>query len=156
MRCVLNLQENIVTGMADRCFCNAHKPAFTLLHCGTGLANCLANLHNARRASSGVVDIVDDQATYRRPLDAPLTAPTEALARTVWHQVCTSVSFQDLSGRNAAAAIEASRTLPSQMATLILPSDVSWNDGGVVAVRSITPAPSLTTVSFQTKSGSTE
>ena len=77
MRCVLGLQENVVTGMADGYFRIAEKPACTLLHCGPGLANGLANLHNARRARSGIVNIVGDQATYPRPFDAPLTAVTE-------------------------------------------------------------------------------
>ena len=61
----------------------AGKPAATLLHCGPGLANGLANLHNARRARTPIVNIVGDQATYHRPLDAPLTADTEGWARGV-------------------------------------------------------------------------
>ena len=92
MRCVLGLQENVVTGMADGYCRIAVKPACTLLHCGPGLANGLANLHNARRARSGIVNIVGDQATYHRPFDAPLTADTDALARTVSHWVRTSTS----------------------------------------------------------------
>jgi len=90
MRCVLGLQENVVTGMADGYFRLARRPACTLLHCGPGLANGLANLHNARRARSGIVNIVGDQATYHRPLDAPLTADTEGLARAVSAWVRTS------------------------------------------------------------------
>lgn len=66
MRCVLGLQENIVTGMADGYYRIARKPASTLLHCGPGLANGWANLHNARRANSGIVNIVGDQATYHQ------------------------------------------------------------------------------------------
>jgi acetolactate synthase-1/2/3 large subunit len=76
MRCVLGLQENVVTGMADGYWRMAEKPACTLLHCGPGLANGLANLHNARRARSGIVNITGDHATYHRPYDAPLTADT--------------------------------------------------------------------------------
>ena len=68
MRCVLGLHENVVTGMADGYCRIARKPACTLLHCGPGLANGLANLHNARRARSGIVNIVGDQATDHRPL----------------------------------------------------------------------------------------
>ncbi|MGC7407064.1 thiamine pyrophosphate-binding protein, partial [Pandoraea pneumonica] len=83
MRCVLGLQENVVTGMADGYFRMARKPASTLLHCGPGLANGWANLHNARRANSAVLNIVGDQATYHRPYDAPLTADTAALAGAV-------------------------------------------------------------------------
>lgn len=103
MRCVLGLQENIVTGMADGYFRIARKPAATLLHCGPGLANGMANLHNARRARSGIVNIVGDQATYHRPFDAPLTADTDAMARTVSSWVRTSTRAQDVGGDAAAA-----------------------------------------------------
>ena len=132
MRCVLGLQENVVTGMADGYFRVAGRPACTLLHCGPGLANGLANLHNARRARSGVVNIVGDQATYHRPLDAPLTADTEGLARTVSGWVRTSSRAADV-GRDAADAVQAACTPPGTIATLILPSDASWDEGGIVA-----------------------
>jgi acetolactate synthase-1/2/3 large subunit len=140
IRCVLGLQENVVTGMADGYWRIAGKPACTLLHCGPGLANGLANLHNARRARSGIVNIVGDQATYHRPFDAPLTADTDALARAVSGWLRTSARAQDV-GRDAAAAVQAARTLPGQVATLVLPSDASWNDGGVVAPALPVPAP---------------
>jgi acetolactate synthase-1/2/3 large subunit len=132
MHCVLGLQENIVTGMADGYYRLAGKPACTLLHCGPGLANGLGNLHNAFRARSGIVNIVGDQAGYHRPLDAPLTADTEGLARAVSAWVRTSARSSEV-GRDAAAAVQAARTRPGQIATLIVPSDVSWNDGGEVA-----------------------
>jgi hypothetical protein len=81
MRCVLVLQRTCVTGMADGIGAMSGKPAATLLHCGPGLANGLSNLHNARRARSGIVNCVVDQATYHRPLDAQLTADTEGFSR---------------------------------------------------------------------------
>ena len=140
LRCVLGLQENVVTGMADGYWRIARKPACTLLHCGPGLANGLANLHNARRARSGIVNIVGDQATGHRPHDAPLTADTDALARTVSAWVRTSTHAAEV-GRDAAAAVQAARTHPGQVATLILPSDASWNDGGVVADALPVPLP---------------
>jgi len=140
MRCVLGLQENVVTGMADGYWRIARKPACTLLHCGPGLANGLANLHNARRARSGIVNIVGDQATDHRPHDAPLTADTDAMARTASAWVRTSSHAADV-GRDAAAAVQAARTHPGQIATLILPSDASWNDGGVVAAALPVPSP---------------
>src|SRR6202040_3103496 len=74
MRAVLGLFEGVVTGAADGYARMTDKPAATLLHCGPGLANGLANLHNARRANSMMVNCVGDQATYHRPLDAALTA----------------------------------------------------------------------------------
>ena len=136
MRCVLALQENVVTGAADGYFRITGKPAATLLHCGPGLANGLANLHNARRARSGIVNIVGDQATYHRPLDAPLTADVEGWARPVSAWVRTSTSADKVGG-DAAAAVQAARIAPGNIATLILPSDSSWDDGGVVG----TPLP---------------
>ncbi|MBX6744862.1 MAG: acetolactate synthase large subunit [Acetobacteraceae bacterium] len=132
MRCVLGLQENIVTGAADGYWRMAGKPAATLLHCGPGLANGLAGLHDARRARSGIVNIVGDQATYHRPYDAPLTADTEGWARGASAWVRTSMRSADV-GADAAVAVQAARTSPGQVATLILPSDSSWNEGGVVA-----------------------
>ncbi len=91
MRCVLGLFEGVVTGAADGYGRVAGRPAATLLHCGPGMANGLANLHNARRASSRIVNIVGDQATYHRPLDAPLIADTEGWAGPVsaWVRTAT-------------------------------------------------------------------
>jgi acetolactate synthase-1/2/3 large subunit len=132
MHCVLGLFEGVVTGAADGYARMAGKPAATLLHCGPGLANGLANLHNARRAATPIVNIVGDQATYHRPLDSPLTADTEGWARGVSGWVRTSMDARSV-GADAAAAVQASMMAPGQIATLILPSDASWNDGGVVA-----------------------
>ncbi|WP_376092231.1 acetolactate synthase large subunit [Roseomonas sp. CCTCC AB2023176] len=131
MRCVLGLQENVVTGMADGYYRIAGKPACTLLHCGPGLANGLGNLHNARRARSAIVNVVGDQATYHRPFDAQLTADTEGFARpvSVWTRTSTEAAHV---GPDAAVAVQAAREAPG-IATLILPSDSSWNEGGVVA-----------------------
>ncbi|KOF53447.1 hypothetical protein AD428_13500 [Achromobacter sp. DMS1] len=139
MKCVLGLQENVVTGMADGYFRIARKPACTLLHCGPGLANGMGNLHNAHRARSGIVNIIGDQATYHRPHDAPLTADTAGMAQTVSQWVRTSEKAEHL-GRDAAQAVQAARAYPGQIATLILPADVSWNEGGVVS-RADEPSP---------------
>jgi acetolactate synthase-1/2/3 large subunit len=139
MRCVLGLAEGVVTGCADGYARMAEKPACTLLHCGPGLANGLSNLHNARRAQSPVVNIVGDQATYHRPLDAPLTAETEGWARGVSGWVRTATSAADV-GADAAAAVQASQLHPGQIATLILPADTAWTEGGVIADRLPVPA----------------
>ncbi len=132
LHCVLGLFEGVVTGAADGYARMAGKPAATLLHCGPGLANGLANLHNARRAATPVVNIVGDQATYHRPLDPPLTADTEGWARGVSGWVRTATDARTV-GADAAAAVQAAMIAPGQIATLILPSDTSWNDGGVAA-----------------------
>lgn len=130
INCVLGLQENVVTGMADGYFRIARKPAVTLLHCGPGLANGWANLHNAKRARSAILNIVGDHATYHAPFDPPLNAPTEALARGVcgWVKVCTQAQSV---GLDAIEGLHSARRYPGQISTLILPSDVSWNDGGI-------------------------
>ena len=141
MRCVLGLQENVVTGMADGYFRVAERPACTLLHCGPGLANGWANLHNARRARSGIVNLVGDQATWHRPLDAPLTADTEGLARAVSAWVRTSTRAAEV-GRDGAAAVQAARSANGQVATLVLPSDTCWDEGGVVGQN--LPVPPIT------------
>ncbi len=139
MRCVLGLFEGVVTGAADGYARMTGRPAATLLHCGPGLANGLANLHNARRARVPVVNIVGDQATYHRPLDAPLTTDTEGWARPVSAWVRTAAAAATV-GADAAQAVQAARTSPGQVATLILPSDVSWDEGGVVAAALPPPA----------------
>src|SRR5258708_37580738 len=107
------------------------RPAGTLLHCGPGLANGLANLHNAQRARVPLVNIIGDQATYHRGFDAPLTSDIEGWARpvSVWTQTARSAESV---GLDAAAAVQAARDACG-IATLILPSDVSWNKGGVPA-----------------------
>ena len=117
MRCVLGLHENVVTGMADGYWRMAGKPACTLLHCGPGLANGLANLHNARRAHAGIVNIVGDQATWHRPNDPPLTADTEGLARAVSSWVRTCATAAEV-GRDAAEAVQAASSLQGQVATV--------------------------------------
>lgn len=131
MRCVLNLFEGVVTGCADGYARMAEKPAVTLLHCGPGLANGLANLHNARRAASPIVNIVGDQATYHRPLDSNLTADTEGWARPVSAWVRTTGTAAAV-GADAAVAVQAARTAPGQIATLVLPADTAWGEGGIV------------------------
>src|SRR6195952_2575024 len=92
MHCVLGLFETVVTGCADGYARMAGKPAATLLHCGPGLANGMANVHNARRANSPMINIVGDHATYHRPYDTPLTSDIEGMARTVSNWVRTSMS----------------------------------------------------------------
>lgn len=140
MRCVLGLHETVVTGMADGYFRIKGQPACTLLHCGPGLANGLANLHNARRGRSGIVNVVGDQATYHRPLDAPLTADTEGLARVVSAWVRTTMTPAQV-GADAAEAVRAARSHPGQVATLVLPADASWGAGGMVADELPVPQP---------------
>ncbi|HKM63844.1 MAG TPA: acetolactate synthase large subunit [Acidisphaera sp.] len=140
MRCVLGLAETVVTGAADAYWRMAGVPAATLLHCGPGLANGLANLHNARRSQSGIVNIVGDQATYHRLLDPPLTSDTEGWARGVSAWVRTATSAATV-GRDAAVAVQSARTPPGQIATLVLPADTAWDEAGEVAYPLPVPQP---------------
>ncbi len=103
----------------------AERPAATLLHLGPGLANGLANLHNARKAQSPVVNIVGNHATSHQRFEAPLTSDVEAFARTVSHWVHTSRDSR-LVAADAARAVQAARQAPGQIATLILPADTAW------------------------------
>ncbi|HTT36524.1 MAG TPA: acetolactate synthase large subunit [Burkholderiales bacterium] len=143
MRCILGMAETVVTGCADGYARMAGKPAVTLTHCGPGFANGIANVHNARRARTPMVNILGDHATYHRPFDAPLTTDTEGLARTVSHWVRTSTSSARV-GADGAAAVQAALTPPGQIATLILPADTAWNDGGEVGAP--LPAPTRAAV----------
>ena len=128
MRAVLALFEGVATGAADGYSRMADKPGATLLHLGSGLGNGLANLHNARKGKSPIVNIVGDHATYHTQYDAQLQSDIETAARNVSSWVRTSQSTEALP-RDAAEAIAAAQGPPGQVATLILPADVSWSDG---------------------------
>ena len=132
MRCVLGLFEGVVAGAADGYARMAGKPAATLLHLGPGLGNALANLHNAGKARSPVVNIVGEHATHHIKYDTPLTSDIEGIAAPVSAWVKTTPDAASV-GRDAAQAIAAARAAPGQVATLILPADAAWSDGGAVA-----------------------
>ncbi|MEO7150271.1 MAG: acetolactate synthase large subunit [Burkholderiaceae bacterium] len=143
MRCVLGLFEGVVTGAADGYARMAEKPAATLLHLGPGLANGLANLHNARRAASPIVNIVGDHATHHLAFDAPLTSDIDSLARPMSHWVGRADTAGEVSGR-AAQAIGEARGAPGRIATLILHADAAWTD--LAAPQPIEMAPASTPV----------
>ena len=128
MRAILTLFEGVATGAADGYARMADAPAATLLHLGPGLGNGLANLHNARRAKVPVVNIVGDHATYHAQYDPPLQSDIETIARNVSTWVRTSSNAGELA-RDTVEAIVAATGPPGQVATLIVPADVSWQDG---------------------------
>ncbi len=128
MRTVLTLFEGVATGAADGYARMADAPASTLLHLGPGLGNGLANLHNARRAKVPVVNIVGDHATYHAQYDAPLQSDIETVARNASTWVRTSRRTEELA-RDGVDAMIAATGPPGQVATLIVPADVSWQDG---------------------------
>src|SRR3954470_16334764 len=128
MRSVLTLFEGVATGAADGYARMAERPGATLLHLGSGLGNGLANLHNARKGKVPIVNIVGDHATYHTKYDAQLQSDIETVARNFSTWVRTSQSTAELP-RDAAEAIAAAIGPPGQVATLILPADVSWSEG---------------------------
>src|SRR5229473_1345356 len=132
MRCVLGLFEGVVTGAADGYFRMKGTPASTLLHLGPGLANGLANLHNAKKANSGIVNIVGQHAVYHIGFNAPLTSDIEGLARPMSAWVRTSPDAKSVA-KDGAAAIAAAKSAQPQIATLILPADTAWNEADGIA-----------------------
>jgi acetolactate synthase I/II/III large subunit len=140
MRCILGLFEGVVTGAADGYARMAEKPAATLLQLGPGLANGLANLHNAQRADTPMINVVGDHATYHLQHDAPLTSDIESLARPMSHWVRRIADAESV-GPDAAAAYQAAMSLPG-IATLILPADAAWGEVSETPItRAAIPGP---------------
>ena len=141
MRAVLGLFEGVCTGAADGYGRMTDRPALTLLHLGPGFANGIANLHNACRARTPVVNLIGDQATWHLGHDAPLTSDIVSLATPVSAWLRTAASAKDLA-RDGAEAIAAASAAPGGVATLIAPADCQWEaaDGPVSPVRPV-PAP---------------
>jgi acetolactate synthase-1/2/3 large subunit len=127
IRTVLGLFEGVCTGAADGYARMAGKPAATLLHLGPGLGNGIANLHNARRANSPLINIVGDHTTYHIKHDPPLATDIESLVKGLSGWVRRSRSAADVPS-DAADALTAALTPPGQVATLILPADCFWNE----------------------------
>lgn len=131
VRCVLCLFEGVATGAADGYARMAGKPAATLLHLGTGLSNGIANLHNARRANTPMLNIVGEHALSHLQYDSPLVSDVKGLAATISDWLGSAETAGQV-GAAAAEGIRAARQSPGRIATLILPADASWSEGGVV------------------------
>jgi acetolactate synthase-1/2/3 large subunit len=143
VRGVLCLFEGVCSGAADGYARMTGRPAATLLHLGPGLANGLANFHNARKARSPIVNIVGEHATWHRRYDAPLSADIAAFAQPVSGFVRTARSATDVAAA-AAETIAAAVTPPGQVATLIVPADFSWTEAGGIAIPPFArPSPPL-------------
>src|SRR5436190_18529283 len=140
MRSVLCLSEIVATGCADGYGRMTGRPAATLLHCGPGFANGIANLHNARRAHTPIVNVVGDHATYHRQYNPPLASDVEGFARAASDWVGRVESIERL-GRDTAAAVQAARTAPGRIATLIAPSDMAWTEGAEIGTALAPEAP---------------
>ncbi|CAN1567331.1 IlvB Thiamine pyrophosphate-requiring enzymes [acetolactate synthase, pyruvate dehydrogenase (cytochrome), glyoxylate carboligase, phosphonopyruvate decarboxylase] [Rhabdaerophilaceae bacterium] len=143
MQCVLCLFEGVATGAADGWARMTGRPGLTLLHLGPGLGNGLANLHNAKKAGTPIVNIVGEHTTQHLSFDAPLTSDTEAVARPMSHWVHLGRDSCGIAADGAAAvttALTPSSAGPGQIATLILPADTAWGPGAEPVVPARPPA----------------
>ena len=138
MKSVLCLFEGVCTGAADGWYRMKDKPASTLLHLGPGLANGLANIHNAKRASIGMVNIVGEHSASHLKYDPPLTSDIEGLARPLSHWVRRATAATTIAW-DTAEAVAAASGHPGQIATLILPGDTAWQDAGEPVFRPAAP-----------------
>lgn len=140
MRAILGLFEGVVTGAADGYGRMAEKPALTLLHLGPGFGNGSANLHNANRANSPIINMIGDHATYHREYDAPLTSDIHAFASPVSHWIGDSQSPEHLA-EIGVQAFEAASIYPGQIASFIAPADHAWSSAPAHSrqVERITP-----------------
>ena len=160
MRCVLGLFEGVVTGAADGYARMAEKPALTLLHLGPGLANGLANMHNAKKAHSPMINVVGDHASYHGRYDAPLTSDVEGVARPMSDWV-KRMGQPDAIGQDVAQAVAQANQAPGHVCTLILPADTAWTElehGAEPvlaqrAARQLAPADSIRAAALAIRSG---
>ncbi|MEM8661276.1 MAG: acetolactate synthase large subunit [Pseudomonadota bacterium] len=144
MRCVLCLFEGVLSGAAHGYAVMAGRPASTLLHLGPGLGNAVANIHNAKKGNLPMVNIVGEHASYHLQYDAPLTADIEGIAAPISHWVHTSQSSSEIARDGAEAVRQAGI---GNIATLMLPADVSWSDNpngpeAAIGIEAPTPVPS--------------
>jgi len=138
MRCVLGLFEGVATGAADGYARMKGKPACTLLHLGPGLANGTANLHNASKGQVPIINLIGQHPASHLEYDAPLTSDIEGIARPYSRWLRTSRATAEL-GQDAADAIAGAGNDPGQIATLIIPTDVAWSEGGAIVSKASVP-----------------
>ncbi|MFN4204465.1 MAG: acetolactate synthase large subunit, partial [Tabrizicola sp.] len=139
MRCILCLFEGGVSGAADGYFRMSGEVAATLLHLAPGFGNAFANLHNARKAQSGVLNIMGDHADYHLRFEAPLKGDTVGISQAVshWTRVCSDAGKV---AQDAAEAVQAARAKGGQIATLILPANTAWEPASCHAAAAPPPA----------------
>lgn len=140
LRCVLGLAETAVAGFADGYARMAGKPAATLLHLGPGVGNGFANLHNAKRAHSRMINLVGDHATYHRQYDAPLQSDIHSISRPVSDWIGDPVSGED-AVQKTRKAFEVAMRPNGGMSTLIVPADIAWSAMGAVPPRNSSAKP---------------
>ncbi|MEC9247606.1 MAG: acetolactate synthase large subunit [Pseudomonadota bacterium] len=134
IRSILCLFEGVVTGAADGYWRMKRSPAVTLLHLGPGYANGMANLHNARRAFSGIINIVGDHAEWHLKYDAPLTS--DVLGHVDLHSdlVRSSESAQDL-GLAGSEVVAYAKKGWGKIATLFVPANHAWEEASSAHVK---------------------
>ncbi len=140
IRTILGLFEGVCSGAADGFARMTGRPAATLLHLGPGLANAMANLHNARRANSPVINLVGDHPQYHRDNDPPLASDIAAMAQPVSGWVGQSKSAADLPSEGL-AAFQAAMAPPGQPVTLVIPADCAWGAARATVNDLTLPAP---------------
>jgi acetolactate synthase-1/2/3 large subunit len=153
MRPVLCQFEGVATGAADGYGRIAGTPACTLLHLGPGYGNGVANLHNARRAFTPIVNVIGDHATYHRQYDAPLNSDIATLVKpnSIWAR---SADSPDTVASLTAEAVAASYGPPGGPVSLILPADSAWllaHGDPVIAQKPVRPAPAGSAVEAAAK-----
>lgn len=139
LRPVPALFEGVCSGAADGYARIARRPALTLLHHGAGLGNALANLHNARRARSPLINLVGDHAPAHAAAGPPLATDVEGLARPMSGWLRTAASSSSLAA-DGAQALLAARSPPGQVATLVIPGSCAWGAARGPAVVGQPPA----------------
>lgn len=138
VRGVLTLFEGVASAAADGYARMAGKPAATLLHLGPGFGNAFANVHNAYKAGTPLVNLVGDHAVLHRPLGAPLTSDVEAIARPASHWLRSARDAREAAALAAEAVAQARR---GGVATLVLPADAGWETSLGPAAPLAAPAP---------------
>ncbi|MDZ4310362.1 MAG: acetolactate synthase large subunit [Cypionkella sp.] len=139
MRCILCLFEGGVSGAADGYYRMSGRVAATLLHLAPGFGNAFANLHNARKAQSGIVNVMGDHASYHLKHESPLKGDTVGISQAISHWTRVSASAPDVAV-DGAAAVQAARSANGQIATLILPANTAWEEALEPAVAAAPPA----------------
>lgn len=142
MKSVLVLFEGVATAAADGYARMSDKPAACLLHLGPGLANGLANLHNAKKARSPIVNIIGDHATYHQHFESPLSSDVKAFAAPVSNWINSSPNGYAV-GHDAAEAVRASMSNGGQVASLLLPADTAWSPADSFGVYRKPVAPAM-------------
>ena len=139
MRCILCPFEGGTSGAVDGYYRMSRRVAATLLHLAPGFGNAFANLHNARKAQSGVVNVMGENASYHLRHESPLKGDTVGISQAVSHWTCVSQDATTVAA-DGAAAVRVAQSFNGQIATLILPANTAWEEGGAPALAAPPPA----------------